>query len=131
MFVSAGLAFVLYILVFCKIRGNILVAGRRVRLRLHRPPARHLVGAGHTCVVALARCAFASAPEWLDEERYMRLEQATGMAKVLLEHVVHGDELDVIWAGLNADDGEDEWKICGLTDTGRKPTDEDRHRLGF
>ena len=79
-----------------------------VRLRLHRPPARHLVGAGHTCVVALARCAFASAPEWLDEERYMRLEQATGMAKVLLEHVVHGDELDVIWAGLNADDGEDE-----------------------
>ena len=36
MFVSAGLAFVLYILVFCKIRGNILVAGRRVRLRLHR-----------------------------------------------------------------------------------------------
>lgn len=26
------------------------------------------------------------------------------MAKVLLEHVVHGDELDVIWTGLNADD---------------------------
>lgn len=28
----------------------------------------------------------------------------SGMAKVLLEHVVHGDELDVIWTGLNADD---------------------------
>ncbi|KIP11516.1 hypothetical protein PHLGIDRAFT_114372 [Phlebiopsis gigantea 11061_1 CR5-6] len=36
MFVSAGLSFVLYILVFCRIRGNLLVAGRRVRLRLHR-----------------------------------------------------------------------------------------------
>ncbi|KIP08450.1 hypothetical protein PHLGIDRAFT_126973 [Phlebiopsis gigantea 11061_1 CR5-6] len=79
-----------------------------VRLRLHRPPARHLVGAGHMYTVVLSRCAFASAPEWLDEEQYMRLEQATGMAKVLLEHVVHGDELDVIWNGLNADDEEEE-----------------------
>ena len=27
--------------------------------------------------------------------------------------------------------GKDEWKICGLTDTGRAPTEEDRRRLGF
>ena len=30
------------------------------------------------------------------------------MAKQLLEHVVHGDELDVIWTGLNADDEDDD-----------------------
>ena len=31
-----------------------------------------------------------------------------GMAKQLLEHVVHGDELDVIWTGLNADEDADD-----------------------
>jgi hypothetical protein len=27
--------------------------------------------------------------------------------------------------------GEEEWRVCGMTDTARKPTEEDRRRLGF
>lgn len=36
MFLSALFSFILYTLIFLKIRGNILVAGWKVRFRLHR-----------------------------------------------------------------------------------------------
>ena len=67
----------------------------------------------HIAVVALGRYAFARPPEWLDDEQYVRLDQATGMAKMLVEHVVSGEDLDVIWMGLNADDDEEEDRYVG------------------
>ena len=54
MFVSAFLSFVLYSLIFFKIRGNILVAGRRTRFRLHHKTdsARGLSADEQTIAVA-------------------------------------------------------------------------------
>ncbi len=36
MFISAGLSFILYVLIFLKLRGNIVTVGTRVRFRMHR-----------------------------------------------------------------------------------------------
>ena len=54
MFVSAFLSFVLYTLIFLKIRGNILVAGWRWRFRVHHSTdsARGLSADDQTVAVA-------------------------------------------------------------------------------
>ncbi|KAH8074199.1 hypothetical protein BXZ70DRAFT_963846 [Cristinia sonorae] len=60
-------------------------------------------GIQHVFHVTFGRFTFADAPEWLDEGGRIQLEQLTKMARELLEIVVEGPELDMIWASFQLD----------------------------
>ena len=55
MFISAGLSFILYMLIFMKLRGNIITVGTRVRFRMHRRTDSVTGLAADNEVVAIAK----------------------------------------------------------------------------
>ncbi|KAH8079442.1 hypothetical protein BXZ70DRAFT_961002 [Cristinia sonorae] len=60
-------------------------------------------GIQHVFHVTFGRFTFADPPEWLDEGGRIQVEQLTEMARELLEIVVEGPELDMIWASFQLD----------------------------
>ncbi|KAG8834473.1 hypothetical protein FRC17_008529 [Serendipita sp. 399] len=96
---------------------------------IQRPPLK-FNGLDHMFVVALGRLSYAETPEWNDVECGALGESIADMARDVLEEVISGPEVDIIWASYQdsregSDTEEDE-----MSDTRIDGTD-DEEMLDF
>ncbi|TCD60942.1 hypothetical protein EIP91_009276 [Steccherinum ochraceum] len=85
-------------------------------------------GLPHVFAVTFGRFSFADAPEWVDDAGRAQVESLADMARELLELVMDGPELEMIWASfqpdpegskkmpIELDDDEDEEALMMQTD---------------
>ncbi|KAI0043401.1 hypothetical protein FA95DRAFT_1575144 [Auriscalpium vulgare] len=80
-----------------------------LRLKLQHAPHRPFNGLGHMFVVAFGRLSYADAPEQVDKDGRVKLEQLSEPARDIMELVIEGPESESIWAAFqDASDPEDD-----------------------
>ncbi|KAG8214028.1 hypothetical protein J3R82DRAFT_10783 [Butyriboletus roseoflavus] len=77
-----------------------------LRERLLRAPAKTYPGLIHFFILTFGRLSYANPPYWLDAKDRRRLVGVADVARVLLEKVIQGPELDLIWETYQ-DEGEE------------------------
>ncbi|KAN0091245.1 hypothetical protein V8E55_004811 [Tylopilus felleus] len=77
-----------------------------LRERLLRAPPKTYQGLMHGFILTFGRLSYANPPYWLDEKNRERLAGVADLARALLEKVIQGPELDLIWETYQ-DEGED------------------------
>ncbi|KAF8557592.1 hypothetical protein OG21DRAFT_225698 [Imleria badia] len=87
-----------------------LVIGEEATLDLRecllRAPSKTSQGLMHYFILTLGRLSYANPPYWLDDKDRQRLVGVADLARALLERVIQGPELDLIWE-IYQDEGED------------------------
>lgn len=103
-----------------------------LRERLMQAPPKTYPGLIHRFILALGRLSYANPPDWLDEQSKQRLVGVAGLcfvvsssnpltmgmadlARALLERVIQGPELDLIWETYQ-DEGEDNNEAMDVDD---------------
>lgn len=81
-----------------------------IAMRLRRCTQRQFSGIFHVFTVVMGRFAWAFAPDWLDDERRLQVEQAAEMTGRLMDLVIQSNELDLVWSAFQSEspEGEDE-----------------------
>ncbi|KAI9571100.1 hypothetical protein HD554DRAFT_2169491 [Boletus coccyginus] len=77
-----------------------------LRERLLRAPPKTYQGLIHGFILTFGRLSYANPPYWLDEKDRQRLMGVADLARALLERVIQGPELDLIWETYQ-DEGEE------------------------
>ncbi|KAG9316713.1 hypothetical protein JVU11DRAFT_2773 [Chiua virens] len=86
-----------------------------LRERLLRAPAKTYQGLMQFFIMTFGRLSYANPPYWLEGKDRQRLVDVTDIAKVLLERVVQGPELDLIWESYH-DEGEENEAVMDVED---------------
>ncbi|THH33203.1 hypothetical protein EUX98_g1012 [Antrodiella citrinella] len=76
---------------------------RRLQIAKHHVAHRTFNTLDHAFMVTFGRFSFADAPEWIDDAGKAHLEGLSGMARQVLELVVDGPELELIWGSFQPD----------------------------
>ncbi|THH26710.1 hypothetical protein EUX98_g7475 [Antrodiella citrinella] len=76
---------------------------RRLQIAKQHVAHRTFNTLDHAFMVTFGRFSFADAPEWIDDAGKAHLEGLSGMARQVLELVVDGPELELIWGSFQPD----------------------------